>query len=294
MVIHTRSPRVVRARRATVELLMAGHTGECVTDEHTHRCDLRKLADQLEGGAPRFLMRKPRWYPIEELNPYVRRDMSKCILCRKCIGACTEVAKKNLFSIAYRAFDSKVVVDSDEPLTTVACRDCGICIDYCPTGALSKSTRKDDLKGNSFPEGNTLIGKKRELLLEMLKTSQNQFGYVSREFMAQTAQSLDLSVSEVYGVTTFYSFLSTRPLGRNVIRICKSIPCCLKDAERVIESVAREVGITPGQTTGDGKFSFELTNCIGACDMAPAMLVNHDVYGHLTPGKIAKILRAYE
>ena len=146
MVIYTRSPKVLTARKATVELLMAGHTGECVTDEHTSECDLRKLADELEGGAPRFLMRKPRWYPIEAFNPYVRRDMSQCVLCRKCISACREIAKKNVFGIAYRGFAAKVIVDFDDPLTTEICRDCGICIDYCPTGALSKPTVKSEVK----------------------------------------------------------------------------------------------------------------------------------------------------
>jgi Pyruvate/2-oxoacid:ferredoxin oxidoreductase delta subunit len=141
MVIHTRSLKVLTARKATVELLMAGHTGECVTDEDTHRCGLRKLADQLESGAPRFPMRNPRRYPAEELNPYVRRDMSKCILCRRCIGACREKAEKNVFSMAYRGFASKVIVDFDGPLTTDVCRDCGICVDYCPTGALSKPAK---------------------------------------------------------------------------------------------------------------------------------------------------------
>jgi NADH dehydrogenase/NADH:ubiquinone oxidoreductase subunit G len=64
--------------------------------------------------------------------------MSKCILCRKCISACTEIAAKSVYSLAYRGFTTKVVVDFDGPLTTEACRDCGICIDHCPTGALSK------------------------------------------------------------------------------------------------------------------------------------------------------------
>jgi len=144
MVIQTRSPKALTARKATIELLMAGHTGECVRDEDTGQCDLRQLADELEGGAPRFLMRKPRWYPIEEFNPYVRRDMSKCILCRKCVGACSEIAKKNVYGIAYRGFASKVVVDFDDALTTELCRDCGICIDYCPTGALSKPIKKGE------------------------------------------------------------------------------------------------------------------------------------------------------
>jgi len=132
----------------------------------------------------------------------------------------------------------------------------------------------------------------RAVLLEKLKNAQMQHGYVSREFMAQTARSLQIPLSEVYGVATFYSFLSTRPLGKYVIRICKSIPCYLQHAEMIIDSVAHAIGIGPGQCTSDGKFSFELTNCIGACDMAPAMLLNGEVHGHLTPEKIAEILRA--
>lgn len=135
-------------------------------------------------------------------------------------------------------------------------------------------------------------GRERENLLGKLKEVQNEFGHVPREFMAQTARSLGLPIGEVYGVTTFYSFLSTRPLGKYVIRICKSIPCYLKNADMIINSVALETGIRPGQTTADGKFSFELTNCIGACDLAPAMLVNHEVHGNLTPGRISEILKA--
>lgn len=138
MVIQTHSPKVLRARKVTIELLMAAHTGDCVTDEHAGACLLRKLADQLESGPPRFQMPRPRWYPAESMNPYVQRDMSKCILCRKCVSACSEIAGKHVYSLAYRGFDTKVVVDFDDPLTTDLCRDCGICIDYCPTGALSK------------------------------------------------------------------------------------------------------------------------------------------------------------
>jgi NADH:ubiquinone oxidoreductase subunit E len=137
-----------------------------------------------------------------------------------------------------------------------------------------------------------LTGRERENLLGRLKEAQKKFGYVPKEFIAETARSLGLPIGEVYGLTTFYSFLSTRPLGRYVIRICKSIPCYLKNAGMIIDSLAEEIGITPGQTTADGKFSFELTNCIGACDMAPAMLVNHEVYGQLTSRKIAEILKA--
>jgi len=136
--------------------------------------------------------------------------------------------------------------------------------------------------------------RERENLLAMLKAEQRKSGYLSEEFIAEMAKSLTIPISEVYGVATFYTFLSTKPLGRNVIRICKSLPCYLKNCQLIIESVEKELGITPGEASPDGRFSFELVNCIGACDKAPAMLVNNDVHGNLTPRKIAQILNSYK
>ena len=130
-------------------------------------------------------------------------------------------------------------------------------------------------------------------LLELLEEEQDMSGYLSSEFISQTAKSLGISVSEVYGVATFYSFLCTRPRGRNIIRLCKSLPCFLKNSNLVIDSISKELGIKPGETTADGRFSFELTNCIGACDKAPAIMVNHDVHGNLTPEKISQVLEGY-
>lgn len=138
MVVHTRSPKVIATRKVNIELLMAAHTGPCVTDIDASECELHKLASELEVGPPRFKVRKPRSYPVEEISPYVRRDLSKCILCSRCIRACNEIAKKNIFSMAYRGFRSKVVVDCDVALNKEECKDCGICIDYCPTSALMK------------------------------------------------------------------------------------------------------------------------------------------------------------
>jgi len=134
----------------------------------------------------------------------------------------------------------------------------------------------------------------RGALLESLQEAQNKFGYLSSEILAELAKSLDTSLSEVYGVATFYSFLATKPQGRNVIRICKSLPCFIKNSQTIAETVAREIGIQPGETTPDGRFSLELTNCIGACDKAPAMMVNNDVHVDLTPKKLSQILKEYK
>jgi NADH-quinone oxidoreductase subunit E len=134
---------------------------------------------------------------------------------------------------------------------------------------------------------------KRDLLV-LLERAQSRSGYLSKDTIAELAAALGLSIGEVYGVASFYSFLSIKPQGRNTIRVCKSLPCYLKDSQTIIEGVRKAIGIKPGETSADGRFSFELTNCIGACDRAPAMMINDDVHVDLTPGKIVKILKAYK
>lgn len=131
-------------------------------------------------------------------------------------------------------------------------------------------------------------------LLLRLEEAQHRLGYLSEQTMGELAESLGLSVSDIYGVATFYSFLSTRPQGKYVIRVCKGLPCCLKNATMVISSIEAAIGIKPGDTTPDGTFSLELTNCIGACDSAPAMLVNSELHVGLTSRKISRILKTYE
>jgi NADH:ubiquinone oxidoreductase subunit E len=133
-----------------------------------------------------------------------------------------------------------------------------------------------------------------ENLLVALKEAQAKFGHLSPALMTELARSLDVPVNEVYGVASFYSFLNIKPLGRNIIRICRSVPCYLKENHAIIETVGREIGIKPGETSPDSRFSFELTNCIGLCDRAPAMLVNSDVHVDLTPSKILQILQSYK
>ena len=137
MVIHSQSPKVLAVRKVIVELLLTAHTGDCVNDTNAENCALHNLAADYEVGAPRFNVKAPRFYPAEETNPYVKRNMSKCILCRKCVKVCSELAGKDVLSIGYRGFRSKVVTGYDGALTAEVCRDCGICVEHCPTGALS-------------------------------------------------------------------------------------------------------------------------------------------------------------
>ena len=296
MVVLTNSQKVVEARRATVELLLTAHTGSCVNDTEARECTLHNLASDFEVGPPRFHVKRPRLYAPEE-GPYVLRDMSRCILCRKCIRACAEVAGQNVYGMAYRGFGSKVVVDFDVPLDKEVCGDCGICIEYCPTSALrwpDGAKRREGASKKKRMRAKTVAQKTRQdTLLSLLQARQRTDGSLTEQAMTEIASDVGITLSEVYGMATFYSFLSTKPQGKHVIRVCKSLPCYLENGPMIIETVAESIGIRPGQSTVDGRFSFELTNCIGACDQAPAMLIDGKVYGNLTPGKIADVLKSY-
>ena len=131
-------------------------------------------------------------------------------------------------------------------------------------------------------------------MLMSLKEAQTKYGYVPQDFMVELAESLDVPINDVYATASFYSFISTKPLGRNVIRICRSLPCYLEDCQDIIDAMKKEIGIKPGETTEDGRFSLELVNCIGLCDNPPAMLINSDAHVDLTTDKIAQILKSYE
>ena len=135
--------------------------------------------------------------------------------------------------------------------------------------------------------------RQREHLLISLSQAQRRDGAVSAAVMRELAAEIDVSLSEVYGVASFYSFLSTRPLGRHVIRICRSVPCFLKSSDSLAAQLEKNLGVRAGETTADGRFSLELVNCIGACDAAPAMLVDDDIHGDLTSAKVRRILKKY-
>ena len=134
----------------------------------------------------------------------------------------------------------------------------------------------------------------RDGILTLLKETQARQGYITPDTISSLASSIKLPLHEVYAVASFYSFLSLRPKGRHVIRICRSLPCEMKNSLDMKGFIEREVGIMPGQTTPDGRFSLEITNCLGLCDQAPAMLIDNDPHVSLTPGKILDILELYK
>jgi NADH dehydrogenase/NADH:ubiquinone oxidoreductase subunit G len=138
MIIYTHSPKVLQARKVLVELMLASHPDSCLICDEANRCELRRIAADLDIGLPRFRLKK-HYYPVDDSNPGIVRDMSKCILCRRCTNVCTTETGERLFGIAYRGFNSKVVYGLDQPLSDeTACGNFNTCISSCPTGALTK------------------------------------------------------------------------------------------------------------------------------------------------------------
>jgi [NiFe] hydrogenase diaphorase moiety large subunit len=120
-------------------------------------------------------------------------------------------------------------------------------------------------------------------LLRILQDVQRRYGYVSEHALQVIADELGLHPVEVQSVLSFYSFLSTEPKGRFVIRLCRTVSCDMAGKDRVARQLENELGIRFGETTPDGKFTLEYTNCIGMCDQGPALLVNDQVYTQVSP-----------
>lgn len=130
-------------------------------------------------------------------------------------------------------------------------------------------------------------------LLALLKAVRGRYGGLGPEVIADLAREMDVKENEIYAVTSFYAFLGGERVGRHVIRFCRCLPCSLKDSDAILGTVERELGIRAGQTTADGRFSLQMVNCIGACDIAPALMIDETRHGHLDPSKVVEVLATY-
>jgi NADH:ubiquinone oxidoreductase subunit E len=133
-----------------------------------------------------------------------------------------------------------------------------------------------------------------ENLIMVLHKAQNLFGYLPKKVQQMVAEGLGLSLSQVYGVVTFYSFFSTSPKGRNTVKVCLGTACYVRGGQNALAKVEGELGVKVGGTTEDRRYSLDVVRCIGACGLAPAILVNDDVYGRVKTTKLMEILDRYE
>lgn len=136
-------------------------------------------------------------------------------------------------------------------------------------------------------------GRTKKSLLPIMQGVVARESFLSEHSMVEIAREIDIPAADVYGTATFYSFLETKPTGRFIIRVCKTITCAMKGKTQVLFAIQDMLKIKMGETTPDKRFTLLETNCLGWCHKAPAMLVNDDVYTDLTPEKVREILSSY-
>ena len=130
-------------------------------------------------------------------------------------------------------------------------------------------------------------------LMPVMQVAQGIFGYLPEEVQQYIADQLGVTLSEVYGVSTFYSQFVLEKQGENVIGVCLGTACYVKGSQAVLDRLCEELDVTVGKTTADGKFTLNATRCLGACGLAPVMMIGEEVYGRLTPDQVPGIIAKY-
>lgn len=131
-------------------------------------------------------------------------------------------------------------------------------------------------------------------LIQVLHLAQQINGYLPFELQIFIADRMGLPLSEVSGVVTFYSFFSTKPRGKHTIRVCMGTACYVRGGKKIVEALRDRLGIEVGDTTEDGKFTFEVARCIGSCGLAPAMMIDDAVYKQVSVNRLNSILAKYD
>jgi NADH:ubiquinone oxidoreductase subunit E len=130
-------------------------------------------------------------------------------------------------------------------------------------------------------------------LIQILHIAQEVYGYLPLEVQEYIANALNLPLAEVSGVVTFYSFFSTKPRGEHTIRVCLGTACYVRGGKKIVEALQKKLNVEIGGTTEDGKFTFEVARCIGACGLAPAIMIDDVVYKQVNINKLDSILSRY-
>lgn len=131
-------------------------------------------------------------------------------------------------------------------------------------------------------------------LIPVLQEAQNIYGYLPADALERISQELSIPFSEVFGVVTFYSQFHLKPRGRNIIRVCLGTACHVLGGSKIMDALKDALGVNNGETTEDLRFTLESVACIGACGLAPCIMINDDTHGRLVPADMKKILEQYE
>lgn len=157
------------------------------------------------------------------------------------------------------------------------------------------NTQKKDFQNKinefmTFVKENNFV---KEDLIKVLHRAQKSFGYVPDEIQIIIAKKLDIPLSEINGVVSFYSFFTNVPRGKYAINVCLGTACYVKGAQKILEAFSSELGISLGETTQDGLFTLEACRCIGACGLSPVIMINEDVHGRFEDSNVSALIKEY-
>ena len=136
--------------------------------------------------------------------------------------------------------------------------------------------------------------KKPGTIISVLEEIQETYGYLPKAVLARVSDALNVPLSRLFSLATFYSAFTLNPRGKHTIHVCLGTACHVRGAPRVVEELSRILNVAPGDTTADDRFTLETVRCIGCCSLAPAMTVGKNIYGHTTMSKIPGILKKYQ
>lgn len=135
--------------------------------------------------------------------------------------------------------------------------------------------------------------KEKRYTLSILQDLQKQYGYIPKDKLIELSEYMDLPLSKLYSMATFYKALSLKPKGKYIIKVCDGTACHIRSSKTILDEIKNTLGIKPGETTEDGKFSLETVNCLGSCAIAPVMVINDKYYGKMTASMVRQILKEY-
>lgn len=159
---------------------------------------------------------------------------------------------------------------------------------YCCCGSEDNNYKQKKVR--------TIINDHKDIkggLIPVLHSIQELYGFLPEDALKAVSEGLDIPVTEIYGVASFYHFFSLEPKGEHTIRVCLGTACYVKGSQTILNRLSQELNVDVGKTTSDGKFTLEATRCLGACGLAPVMTVDDKVYGRVTVEDVRRILEEY-
>lgn len=229
-------------------------------------------------------------------------DCSMCILAPKLVS----VARHPNINIITKAEIDEVSGEAGNYLVTVRkkaryvdidkCTGCGLCMQNCPVHQviyMNGKVEEIQLSPEMMKGIQDILEDFRDTrgnLIPLLQTIDRTYNYLPVEVLKYISKELDIPLSLIYNVATFYRAFSLKKRGKHVIRVCQGTACHVRGAKRVLEEFERVLGIQPGNNTEDLIFSLETVNCIGACALAPVIMVDKEYYGHMTPDKVRVVI----